>query len=517
MEALILALDCGTQSLRVAIINARGELLAIRKIVYEPYFSLRPGWAEQDPEKYWNCFCQGCQTLKIENPKLWEQVSAVVVTTLRDTAVNMSKEGKTLRPVITWLDQRKAQFLETLSVKDRLLFQMIGMKKTVGIIRANAKSNWLRENEPDLWKATYKFVMLSGLFYFRLTGVWKDSVASQIGHFPFDYKNQCWEKSDQHWKWQGFGIERDKLAELVDPGSMIGEITQIASEQTGIRKGTAVIAAGSDKGCENIGSGCLQESDASMSFGTTATVQITTSKYIEPIQFMPPYPALIKGYYNPEIEIFRGYWMISWFKKEFAMEEVLQAQQLNVSPEELLNRRLNEIPPGSQGLLVQPFWGPHVKTPWAKGAMIGFGEVHTRIHIYRAIIEGINYALIEGLEKIEKKTKTPIEHIHVSGGGAQSETICQITADMFGKNVYQPLLYETSSLGAAMVGFVALKTYPDFPTAMKNMVKYKKIYPPNLENFEIYRKLYEKAYTRMYPKLKSLYHHIKEIIHYPEN
>lgn len=68
---------------------------------------------------------------------------------------------------------------------------------------------------------------------------------------------------------------------------------------------------------ETIGAGVLDTSRASLSFGTTATVQTTSEKYFEPIRFMPPYPAPVPGRYNPEVEIFRGYWMITWFKNEF--------------------------------------------------------------------------------------------------------------------------------------------------------------------------------------------------------
>jgi sugar (pentulose or hexulose) kinase len=492
-----------------------GKLIALKRKVYEPYFSKQPGWAEQNPDVYWNSFCEAANALSREYPEAWENLTGVVVSTLRDTAVNFDTNGNVLRPAIIWLDQRKSNRRIRIALKDRLAFALVGMEKTVRTICANAKSNWLIDNEPEIWKNTDKYVMISGYFYNRLTGRWADSVASQIGHFPFDYKNRRWESSDSHWKWGGFGIQRDKLVELIEPGSVLGEVSSSASALTGLKVGLPVLAGGSDKGCETLGSGCVNEYSASMSFGTTATVQITTPRYIEPIRFMPAYPSVIKGYYNPEVEIFRGYWMITWFKKEFGIEEVLKAKEMDVSPEELLDHRLSEIPAGSQGLLLQPYWSPHVKTPIAKGAMIGFGEVHTRIHIYRAIVEGINYGLMDGMEKIESKSGIPITEIHVSGGGAQSDPVCQIAADMFGRKVYQPLECETSTIGAAMVGFVGLKIHENFEVAMQNMVHYKKIYEPNPQNHMIYRNLYKKAYQKIYPRLRQIYRDIKETIHYP--
>ena len=105
--------------------------------------------------------------------------------------------------------------------------------------------------------------------------------------------------------------------------------------------------------------------------------------------------------------------------------------------------------------------------PEAKGAIIGFGDVHTRAHIYRAIIEGINYALIEGLEHIEKKSKVKVNTLMVSGGGSQSNAICQITADMFNKPVVRGQTYETSGLGAAINGFMGLKLFSSYQEAVK--------------------------------------------------
>ena len=153
--------------------------------------------------------------------------------------------------------------------------------------------------------------------------------------------------------------------------------------------------------------------------------------------------------------------------------------------------------------------------PEAKGSLIGFGDVHTRAHIYRAIIEGINYALLDGMERIEKKSKVKVERVMVSGGGSQSDAICQITADMFNKTVMRGQTYESSGLGAAINGFVGLKVFDSYEEAVKNMVHYTSIFKPDEKNTEIYDKLYRKVYTKIYRKLEGLYKEIKEITNYP--
>ncbi len=512
MKERILSIDCGTQSIRGIIFDEKGQIIECEKITFEPYFSKKPGWAEQNPEVYWNALCEASKKLKAKNNEEFKNIKAVVLSTLRDTLINVDEEGNVLRPTMTWLDQRMAKKPGKLTKFEKLIFSCVGMKKTIRIISEESKALWIKENQPEIWEKTFKYLQVSGYLNYKLTNKFVDSIASQIGHLPFDYKRKEWIKKDSNFKWRMFGVEREKLPDLVEAGTFIGNISEYASKKTGLSQDVKVIAGGSDKGCETLANGCIDVKSVSLSFGTTATIQTTSKKYIEPIKFMPPYPAVISERYNPEVEIFRGYWMIKWFKKEFANKEMQEAAQMNVSAEKLLNDRLNEIPPGSEGLILQPYWGPHVKTPNAKGAIIGFGASHTRIHIYRAIIEGINFGLIEGLKDIEKKSKKKVEKIMVAGGGAQSDTICQITSDMFNLPVHRIHTYEASALGAAIIGFVSLKKYTCYDEAVKNMVHYEKKFVPNQKNAEVYNKLYEKVYKKIYPNLKGLYNNLKHIV-----
>jgi sugar (pentulose or hexulose) kinase len=231
---------------------------------------------------------------------------------------------------------------------------------------------------------------------------------------------------------------------------------------------------------------------------------------------MPAYPASIRRSFNPEVEIFRGYWMVSWFKKEFAAREAVEAGQRGVPPEVVLNEHLEDVPPGSQGLMLQPYWGPGLKMPEAKGSMIGFGDVHTRSHIYRAIIEGIGYALLEGVERIEHKSGQKVNRVMVSGGGSQSDVICQITADLFNRPVVRSETYETSGLGAAINGFVGIGVYATHEEAAQHMVHPGSTFLPRPEAARVYHELYARVYKRIYPALQPLYREIQQITGYPD-
>ena len=516
IDKYILSIDCGTQSIRALIFDKNGTLIGKKKKEFEPYFSKQPGWAEQDPEVYFDNLCIVCSELKKDCEEIFNKISGVVVTTMRDTCINLDEAGKVLRPAILWLDQRVAGKVKEFSNIENLAFRTIGMKDAIRTSQKKGKAFWIKEHEPEIWEKTDKYILISAYFHFKLTGKIVDSVANQIAHIPFDYKNKCWPKSDLSYRWTLFGVEKEKLPVLVEPGEVIGQVTREVAKITGIREGTDVIAGASDKGCETLGNGCLNTECASISFGTTATVQTTSKKYFEPIRFMPAYPSAIHGHYNPEVEIFRGYWMISWFKKEFSLREMKEALKQGISPEILLNERLDEIPPGSHGLMLQPYWTPGLLTPDAKGAIIGFGDVHTRAHIYRAIIEGINYALLEGIKKIERKSGNKIKEVAVCGGGSQSDAICQITADMLNRKVFKGQTYEISGLGASIIGYVALGVYSCYEEAIKHMFKRTKEFTPNTHNAEVYSKLYKKVYMKIYPSLKHLYKDIKEITGYPK-
>ncbi len=514
MNNILLTIDCGTQSLRCMLFSSGGRLLAKDQQFYEPYFSKHEGWAEQDGELYWSSLCRGCQTLKDQHPDWFKAIEGVGVTTVRNSMINVDEDGRPLRPVICWLDQRKAAPVYKPSVFRHIGHLITGMNEAVSIVQREAKCNWIRQFEPEIWQKTYKYLQLSGFLNFRLTGQFKDSVSSQIGHIPFHYKKQRWAKP---WNLSAklFPVESEKLVEIVPPAGPIGKISKQAARLTGLREGIPVIACGSDKGCETIGMGVTDNDQANLSFGTAATIQTTSSSYFEPIRFMPSYPATIPGHFNPEVQIYRGYWMVNWFKNEFAHKEMLEARANNIDTETILNNLLTEAPPGANGLLVQPFWGPGIKTPEAKGAIIGFGGVHRKSHMYRAVIEGLNFGLLDGLRAIERAGKRKINRLTVSGGGSRSDEICQIAADIFDLELVRGETWEISGLGAAMVTAVGTGAHPSVHAAAEEMVRHQQTFTPNPANSDLYRELYGRVYTRMYSSLSPLYREIRSITGYP--
>lgn len=515
---LFLTLDNGTQSIRAILFDALGEVVFKSQVPLTPYLSPQPGWAEQDPEYWWQSLCKACHHLWVESNVDKSRIQGVAVTTQRSTVINLDQNGKPLRQAIVWLDNRRTVGLPDVRGLWGLAFRATGNDDIIKRIVSEAESNWIRTYQPEIWRKTDKFLLLSGWLNYRLTGEFVDSAASQVGFLPFDYKRQRW-ASDFDWRWESFGIRRSMLPELFEVTTVMGEVSQEAAEATGIPVKTKVFAAAADKACEVLGSGALSSNVGALSFGTTAAINVTTKKYHASLwHFAVPYPAAIPKYYNMEFQISRGFWLVRWFKEQFGFKEEQLAQAQGKEPEELFDNLVNQCPPGSQGLMLHPFWTPGVfyPGPESKGAIIGFSDVHTRAHIYRAILEGLVYSLREGKERLEEVAKVRINSLVVSGGGSQSDAAMRITASIFGMPAARLKVFETSSLGAAIDIALGLKIYPTVEAAVQAMCHTGDVFEPNQEHHLLYNELYNRVYKKFYGRLKPLYKELQQITGFPQ-
>ena len=507
-----LTIDNGTQSVRAMVFDQVGTLVAKSKVDIEPYFSTQPGWAEQEADYFWAALCKACQQLWPILSFSRNDISGVSITTQRATAVAMDENNDPLRPAITYMDQRQVYTKPKLGFVESALMTAIKAKSFVDQVHQQAEASWMAQNEPDLWQRVTKFLLLSGYQTYKLTGQYTDAIASQVGYVPFDFKTLSWAAKND-WKWRAVPITADMLPELKPAGDVLGYISAEAAEQTGIPAGLPLISSGSDKACEVLGTGCLDAETGSLSYGTMATLNITSNQYLEAISYHPAYPGVIPDTFNVEVMVERGYWMINWFKQQFGLHEQTVAKQRGVAPETLFDDLLNAVPAGSMGLTLQPYWGTGTNSAGteARGAIIGFNDSHTRAHIYRAMVEGLTYALREGKELLEKRSGKTLRRLVVSGGGSQSDQIMQITADIFGMPVERPHTYEASGLGAAIATAVGTGTHDDFATAVEQMTHVADRFEPAPANHQLYDKLYHQVYKKMYSQLKPTYQAIQSI------
>jgi sugar (pentulose or hexulose) kinase len=517
----LLAIDVGTQSVRAIVFDLGGGLLARAQVPLLPAFHVpAPGWAEQDAAAYWQAVADACQALWQQHGMQPQRIAGLALTTQRGTVVCAAEDGTPLRPAIVWPDQRLCSTPPPLGPVWSALFGAAGAGDLLRHLQRQAEANWLAQHEPALWQRSARFVLLSGWLSRRLVGEWVDSAASQVGYLPFDYRRQQWARG-WDWHWKALTIQPRQLPRLVAAGTPLGRLTDAAAAALGLPNrrphGLPVIAAAADKACEVLGCGALDPATAHLSFGTAATINTTQPKYVEVQRLLPAYPAALPGAFNTEIQIQRGFWLVSWFKEEFALAERTLAAERGVSAESLFDELIAAVPPGSMGLTLQPYWSPGLRDPGpeAKGAIIGFGDVHTRAHLYRAMIEGLAYSLRAGRELIEARLKGRLTRLLVSGGGAQSEGAMQIAAEVFNLPAERPAVAEASALGAAMLAAAGLGLHADVPAAVHAMAKPGRRFEPDPDHVRTYDALYREVYRPLYGRLKPLYQRIRRITGYP--
>ena len=507
----VLAIDVGTQSVRALLFDIEGRLVA-RASVPLAYDSPHPGWSEQAPERFWRATGEACRRLWSESAVPAGAVRGVALTTQRGTVVNLDGQGRPLRPAIAWPDRRRTEGLRPLGGAWGAALRLAGVRETVAFFQAEAEANWIARHEPEVWARTRHYLLLSGWLTLCLTGRVVDSVGAQVGYLPFDFKGLRWAPS-WDWKWQIAPFVRDALPELVPPGTVLGEVTRAASEMTGIPAGTPVVAAAADKACEVLGAGALAPHVGCLSYGTMATFNTTQRRYVEAVPLVPPYPSAMPGAWSLELQVTRGFWMVSWFGEQFGHPERERARATGVPPEALLDELVREVPPGSDGLMLQPYWSPGIRRPGpeARGAIVGFHDGHGRAHVYRAMLEGLAYALREARERSDRRTGIPVTDLRVAGGGARSDVVVQLTADVFGMPVARAGVDEASGLGAAICASVGLGLHASFEDAVRAMTRPGRAFEPDAATHARYEQLYRDVYLRMDPRLRPLYERLRRL------
>ena len=232
-EPLVLTLDFGTQSVRTALINKSGEIVYLAKKAYQPVcFALKKGYAEQFADFYWDNLTECLKKLSKECLGSLPDIMAMTVSTFRDSAVLLDEHNKPLRPVILWMDQRLAKAEEKIPAIHRFLFKLVGMKDSIELNRTRTVAHWIKENEPEVWAKTKKYVNLSTYINYRLCGELADSPGGLTGHYPINFKKSEWYKEGAM-KGRIFGIPNSMLPKIVKPGGIIGHLSEKVAKEFG--------------------------------------------------------------------------------------------------------------------------------------------------------------------------------------------------------------------------------------------------------------------------------------------
>ncbi|MCC3648497.1 sugar kinase [Cytobacillus oceanisediminis] len=454
MNRYVMGIDNGSQSTKVAIYDFEGNEVAFGSYQLKETLSPEPGVVIHPDDDLWdsvNGAIKNCLANFTGNPK---EIAGIGLCTIRCCRVLLKEDGHLAYPVISWMDSRLSR-------------------------------PYVHSDDQVKYVTT-----TSGYLGFRLTGEFTDSASNYEIHWPLNRETLDWSQDKEYFK--SCGLTRDMVFDLVKPGEELGTLRKELADLYGMKPGIPVVATANDKAVEALGSGIKDDETIMISLGTFISSMLLRNDYKEnAVNFFPTLACIPFKYVYESKGIRRGMWTVSWFKKLIGEELVIEAAKLGVTEEEYMNRKAQEVPVGSDGLITILDWLSTPSEPYRKGIMMGFDQRHTKFHIYRSILEAISFNIKNNIDEMLAEIDVTLKDAVVIGGGSKSDLMMQIIADLFGMPVHRREGNSSACLGAAICVCKHLAIYSDFYEAADKMVKTSKTFVPNPENNVLYNNVNE--------------------------
>lgn len=499
-QDLILAHDLGTTGNKATLVHVDGSLAGSAFQGYETFYPAI-GWAEQNPEDWWDAFQITTARLMRESGADPARVAAVSFSGQMMGCLPVDRAGVPLRWAIIWADQRGM-------TEAALLAERIGEERVYAITGHRIsptysleKLLWVRRQEPDVFARTHKVLHAKDFLRLRLTGKIETDYSDASSMNVFDLTTKDW--SDEILSAVGLG--REILPDVGTATKVVGEIDKDTAEDLGLRAGTPVVMGGGDGPCAAVGAGVVAEGAAYNYIGSSSWIALATRKPV----FDPDRRTFTFWHLDPDLLMPTGTMQSAgasyqWARDQLCGLEVAEARRLGVSAYDLMNGQAAAVPAGCRGLLFLPYLmgerSPHWN-PAARGVFLGLTLTHGRAELIRAVLEGVAFNLRIILDAFVRQG-VPVPSIRVIGGGAKGALWCQILADVMNRPIERlALLDEATSLGAAIAGGVGTGVFRDFSVAA-TIVKVAETYHPQPALRDVYDGQYEifqEAYRVLVP------------------
>ena len=473
----ILSIDLGTSAIKTALFDENGSLVECSN---QEYTLLTPTAlsVEMEVETYWNAFKTGVHEILQKSKIHADTIRAIGISAQGETLIPVDDTGVPLRNAIVWMDNRaqdEATELEN-AFKNSDIYRITGQVSIVPTWPAS-KILWIKNNEPDLFRKVFKFLLIEDYFIYRLTGkfVAEGSLLCSTVFWNIMTKEYWIEMLDY------LGITKEQLPQIHESGDAIGPVMDSVAEETGLSSKTIVCTGVLDQAAGAIGVGNVEPGVFSESTGSALAIVSTVDKPVfDPLKRMPCHYHGIPDTYMAHT-FTTGGMVLKWFRDKFCEKEMIVGERTGIDAYELMSLAAAEISSGSDGLVMLPHlqgaMAPE-NDPKAKGVFYGVTLAHTRAHFTRAIMEGIAFILRKNIEVIED-LGIPVNEIRSLGGGAKSSFWNQIKADVTGKTVIVTDNEEEACLGAAIVAGVGIGMFQNLKEASKRMVTIKERYEPD--------------------------------------
>ncbi|MGH9328068.1 MAG: xylulokinase [Terriglobia bacterium] len=506
MNSYLMGIDVGTTGTRAVIVRADGHVVSAATFAHEPMRMPKSGWAEQDPEDWWQAALAAIRSALQQAALRGADVAAVGLSGQMHGVTLLDKANAVLRPAIIWCDQRSQAQCDWITSK-------VGRKRLTRLVSNPAlpgfsapKLLWIRDHQPQIYERAAHFLLPKDYVRFKLTGQFATDVSDASGTLLFDVAQRRW--SDE--MVESLELDRSLLPDAHESTEVVGEVSSEAALLSGLRSGTPVVAGAGDQAASAVGNGIVSPGLTSATIGTSGVIfAYTQSPKLDPDGRIHTFCHAVPGKWHV-MGVTQGAGLsLRWFREQLGESESWYARQVGADPYEILIEETRNVPPGSDGLLFLPYLmgerTPHLDAE-ARGMWFGLTASHTRGHLIRAILEGVAFSLRDSLE-IFRQLEIPVRQIRASGGGSRSPLWRQVQADIFDKELVTLQESEGSAFGAALLAGVGGGIYPSVPEAAKQATRIRECVAPNPETARVYSRLYS-VYSGLYPAVRELSHQL---------
>ena len=489
-------LDLGTGSLKTVLFDANGKEIAVAEQEY-PHYQPHNGWSEQEPEDWFKAVKRNISYImnRVDIDK--NDVKAIGLSGQMMGLILLDKNGDPLRRAILWNDGRTSKACgHVREIVSDELFEKYSLTPARPGLTA-AKIQWVKDNEPEIFEKAEMLLLPKDYVRYRLTGNYATEVSDASATQLLDVVNRKW--ADEILDLME--IDKSRLPKVYESHEITGYVEKNLADELGLSHETIVVGGASDNAAAAIGVGVVKPGRTLTTIGTSGTVFSFSEKPIldknrSVYCFCMTMPNT--WHYMGSVNSAGG--SLKWWRNTYYPDDKDYLE---------INKDLESTKPGSENLIFLPYLNgeqsPHFNLE-CRGSFVGLSTLNTKKDMTRAVFEGISYALNDIKNGI-KNTGTPIDIIHMCGGGSKSEFWRQLLADVYDLPVALPDMNSENSaaFGAAMLGMVGYGQYKDLVEASDHILKMKDhVYTPNKENVEIYKKYYEE-FRKLYPALKESY------------
>jgi xylulokinase len=466
MKAYIIAHDLGTTGNKATLYDREGQLVGSAFYAYSTDYP-HTSWAEQNPDDWWQAICTSTHQLLAYTGVQPGEIACITFSGQMMGCVPLDQQAHPLRSAIIWADQRSV--VQEGWVGERLspqeIYRITGHRLSASY--SLQKILWLRDHQPEIYHATYKFVHAKDAMVARMTGKFVTDVSDASGMNLYDLEARCWSTRIL----EAVELEQSQLPEVHPSIDVVGEVLPSVADEVGVAPGTQVVIGGGDGPCAAAGSGVVAEGSAYNYIGSSSWIAVASpAPVFDPECKTVTFEHIVPGMYTPNGTMQAAGASYQWMRDQLCGVEAGLAHANEGSPYEQMNAAAASSPPGANGLIFLPYLMGERSPRWnpkARGAFIGLTIRHTRADMIRAVLEGVTMNLRLILAALQSHG-LQVEAMRLIGGGARGRFWNQMMADIYNLPVYRmAILEEATSMGAAMAGGIGVGLFPDFSVSQQ--------------------------------------------------